>query len=91
MNKYFLTLILLFLNACSDAEDAHFKKIVSCDLLAAHVDHMKNEKAVYEAEKKAHFQTTKTAEEFAKLELELKAKVVQNEECKSYIKQHGRR
>ena len=93
MAKYFSLLILLLLNACSDAEvteDAHFKKIVSCDLIAADVDILESEKAIYETEKKIKTQTTKTSEEFANLKSELEEKLVQNEECKSYIKQQGR-
>jgi hypothetical protein len=93
MTKHFLLLILLLLNACSEteySEDVHFKKIVSCDLIAAEVDVLENQKAIYEAEKKIKTQTTKTSEEFAKLKSELKEMLVQNEECKSYIKQHGR-
>ena len=83
--------MLLLLTACSDNENAHFKKIVRCDLLEANFEHMKNEKAVYEAQIQADVKTTKTAEEFTKLKSALKIKAVKVEECKSYIKQHGRR
>lgn len=78
------------LTACSDNKDAYFKKIVSCDLLDANFQHMKSKKDLHEAEIEADMQTTMTAEEFTKLESDLKIKAVQVEECNSYIKQHGR-
>lgn len=90
MTKYTFPFLLLLLSACSDTEDTHYTKIVSCDLLEANFEHMKNEKDVYQAQLKAGIQTTKTAEEFAKLLSVLKTNAVQIEECRSYIKQHGR-
>jgi len=47
MTKFSFPFMLLLLTACSDTEDTHFKKIVSCDLLEANFEHMKAEKAVY--------------------------------------------
>ena len=90
MNKFIFPFMLLLLTACNDTKDTHFKKIVSCDLLEANFEYMKDEKAVYEAQRNADVQTTKTAEEFAKLVLDLEVQAAQVEECKSYIKQHGR-